>query len=691
MTIPRVRQAKLRVLVDSRQAPKGVANPEAGGLEVPLYSDNWSDQYMPRIMTTADRQKVVLDKLLLGWSIEMACEAADVSVKTYEYWKKSGQGKNGAMPAKQFHAEVERIRVKLAGGKPAEVPEFEDFSAIYMGNRLFDHHKQWLDLLDGNEPRNLHPAQTYVPGHKNLLLINTPPHHAKSELFCQNYVTWRIVQDPNIRVLLVSASADRAKKNLDGIKNRLDKDIMAYADLKRDFAPSEGYNSPNAKWTSDMILVNPDIRPRNTSGHPTVQALGIRKKIYGARADLIILDDCCDLDNAHEFPKQIEWIQGIINSRLEPGTGKLIIVGTRLAAQDLYSEIMKPEWYVNGESPYTYLTQPAVLEMRADPKDWVTLWPKTNVPPAGLTKVDPDEHGFYPMWDGPALAEKRNNMSAEMWARVYMQAQISQHTTFTQSEIDGCSNGLRFPGPIVAGQRGHRPEGMAGLYVVAGLDPAATNYTAMVVVGADLATGKRYVLDVWNQHGALPAQTAAVMKEWTKRYGIQEWRIETNAYQASILQDDELRSWMSARGVRMSAHTTGRNKWDAQWGVATMANLFKGWEQGYNALELPSRRGHSGVQSLVEQLVAWYPTPSMTKAPTQDCVMALWFAEIRCRELLDQQETSAHWAQSWTSPRDREEQVVVNIDWYAASHGGTMGEPPSMDGPVVQGGRWWEW
>ena len=645
---------------------------------------------MPKILTTRDKQDIVLQKLSMGWSIAMACEAAGVSENTYEYWKSGSKGAGGSYNAKQFTVEVERIRIKQAGGRPTEVPDFEEFSAVYMGNRLFDHHLQWLDLLEGREPRSIHPAQHYVPGHNNLLLINTPPHHAKSEMFCQNYVTWRIVQDPNVRILLVSASADRAKKNLDGIKNRLDKDIMAYSDLKRDFAPAEGFNGNGAKWTADMILVNPDLRDRNTSGHPTVQALGIRKKIYGARADLIILDDCCDLDNAHEYQKQIEWIQAIINSRLEPGTGKLIIVGTRLAAQDLYSEIMKPEWYVSGESPWTYLSQPAVLEMRDDPNDWVTLWPKTNVKPGGLVNVEPDAHGFYPMWSGPALAEKRNNMSAEMWARVYQQQQVSQHTTFTQQEIDGCTNGLRFAGPMVAGQRGHRPEGMAGLYVVAGLDPAATNFTAMVVVGADLATGRRYVLDVWNQHGALPAQTSAVMKEWTRRYGIAEWRIETNAYQQSILQDEDLRQWMSARGVRMSSHTTGRNKWDAQWGVATMANLFKGFEQGFNAIELPSRRGHSGVQSLVEQLVAWYPTPSMTKAPVQDCVMALWFAEIRCRELLDQTESATHWDDGLTSPRDREEQVVINIDWYTASQGGLVGAPIRED-PVVNNARWWEW
>jgi hypothetical protein len=139
----------------------------------------------------------------------------------------------------------------------------------------------------------------------------------------------------------------------------------------------------------------------------------------------------------------------------------------------------------------------------------------------------------------------------------------------------------------------------------------------------------------------------------------------------------------------MSAHTTGKNKWDTQWGVATMASLFKGFEAGHNAIELPSRRNHSGIQALVEQLVAWYPTPNMNRAPTQDCVMALWFTEIRCRELLDQQEGSSHWDQGWLSPREREEQVVLNIDWWAASQG--HGQQPQMDEPTISNpARWWE-
>ncbi len=47
----------------------------------------------------------------------------------------------------------------------------------------------------------------------------------------------------------------------------------------------------------------------STEKDPTVQALGIGGQVYGARANLIILDDCVTGANAHEWAKQLEWIQ----------------------------------------------------------------------------------------------------------------------------------------------------------------------------------------------------------------------------------------------------------------------------------------------------------------------------------------------------------------------------------------------
>ena len=596
--------------------------------------------------------------LRTGATVRACMEHVGKSEKTYEYYMSSDPS---------FNKTVNQIRDLLAGrdNRPS-VPNFPAFSKKYFGMQLFRHQLQWVDLLNGDDPGDLHPNQVYERNSPRMVCVNTPPFHSKSMTITINYATWRIVQNPNVRIIIVSKTATMAQKFLKAISERLSAQNRQFAELKADFAPIDGFDGNGAEWRQDRIYLNPDLRDRGEKD-PTVQALGIGQQIYGARADLIIMDDCIVLSNAHEFEKQIEWIQTEVMSRLER-TGLCLLVGTRLAAVDLYSEIRKPVHYANGQSPWTYLTQPAVLEYAVDPKDWVTLWPETNVQPMdiGLGVPDANESGMWWMWDGPALNEARDGMSGENWARVYMQAQISDSMTFTQAMIEGCTNDLRIPGPMVEGRRGHRPEGMAGLYVIAGLDPAPTNYTAAVVLGVDRTTGRRYLLDVWNKYSALPSEVRDLIKAWTVRYGILEWRIEENGLNKYISQDEETVRWCRSRGTGVFGHLTNQNKWDSQFGVATMANLFMGYESGISMIELPHRKNHPGVQSLVEQLLSWYPTPGTKNMPTQDTVMALWFAELRARNIADEWDQTTHLESDYRSPMDTERQVTVDIDAFLA-------------------------
>jgi hypothetical protein len=410
------------------------------------------------------------------------------SVKTYEYYRSSD---------KAFATEVDRIRLVRAGADVRkQPPPFEAFSREYLGQEVFTHQQQWVDLLEGHKPRDLHPSEIYVPGEPDLLIVNTPPEHAKSTTITTNYTTWRICQDPNVRVIIISRTQTMAKKFLTQIKGRLTH--PSFRKLQEEFGPAEGFDAGSVSWTQDLIYISDDVRDSGEKD-PTVQALGIRGQIYGARADLIIMDDCVDHTNAHEFEKQIEWIQTEVMSRLTP-TGKLLVVGTRMAPLDLYSELQKPEHYPDEESPWTYLAQPAVLEFDEDPAKWVTLWPKSNVPAIGAKPEDliPDEDGYYPKWDGVHLAKRRARMQPRTWAMVFMQQQVVDDSTFPQEAVNGCVNGQRMAGRMVPEGTGHRPQGMAGMYVVAGLDPAMAGNTAAVVMGVDRTTRKRWVLDVFN-------------------------------------------------------------------------------------------------------------------------------------------------------------------------------------------------
>ncbi len=106
-------------------------------------------------------------------------------------------------------------------------------------------------------------------------------------------------------------------------------------------------------WKANAITLS----RTSTEKDPTIQALGIGGQVYGARANLIILDDCVTGANAHEWEKQLEWIQKEVVTRLDD-EGILLIVGTRFAATDLYREIRSPKHWSNGKSPFTYFSMP---------------------------------------------------------------------------------------------------------------------------------------------------------------------------------------------------------------------------------------------------------------------------------------------------------------------------------------------
>jgi hypothetical protein len=415
-----------------------------------------------------------------------------------------------------------------------------------------------------------------------------------------------------------------------------------------------------------MIYISADSRDSGEKD-PTVQALGIRGHIYGARADLIIMDDCVDLSNAHEYEKQIDWIQSEVVSRIS-ASGMLLVVGTRLAAKDLYLELREPTRYPDETSPWSYLSMPAVLEFKDDPKDWVTLWPKSNVPEPGAKgdMLEPDGEGLFPKWDGIRLSKKRNRMQPRTWALVYMQQRVLEDSIFHPDALRAAINGQRLTGLIPRGMAGCRPEGMDGLLVVAGLDPAMAGFTAATVIGLDISTQKRYVLDVSNKQGMTPDGIRELIKDWTGKYGIVEWRIERNAFQSMLTQDREVREFLASRGCILREHTTGTNKWDSDFGVASLSMLFAGWQDGVQLIELPSTARSEAVKSLVEQLVTWHPDAPKTQKT--DCVMSLWFTELACRDRV-QAYTGAgrRFANNpFLTPWDRERQQVVSLLDYEA-------------------------
>jgi hypothetical protein len=306
---------------------------------------------------------------------------------------------------------------------------------------------------------------------------------------------------------------------------------------------------------------------------------------------------------------------------------------------------------------------PALLEANDKPDDWVTLWPASDQPFDGQEEKEQDPvTKLYPRWNGRNLYNERQSMDASTWALIYQQQDISDDAAFDPVCVRGSIDGMRKAGKLIAGHPGH-PRDLNGFTYICGLDPAMVGDTAAICYAIDRATSKRYIVDAIKITRPSPAAIRNLIFDWTSLYSPSEWIVEKNAFQSFLTQDEGIRQHLASKGVQFKEHHTGSNKWDAGFGVASMASLFgtkqhDGKHHRDNLIHLPSDQTEN-IKALIEQLITWSPT---TKGKT-DMVMALWFCEIRAREMLNYGKYQTHHLKNpFLSRYEKNKRTVVNLD-----------------------------
>lgn len=621
---------------------------------------------------TAEQAKLAfIDYISSGYNIDAACERVERSRKTYEYWRKNDpafRAKADAVMATRKVSTTDRDENRTA----ARAMGFAAWRWKYLGRRVEPHQQQWVDVLEGRDPSNLHPAQTYEKHSPTRLVVNVPPNHGKTTTLTIDYATFRIVINPSIKIALVSKGADMAKDMLAGVKTQLTH--PDHIDLIRDFAPEGGFEATSEEWSSSRIRLSASDRDA-ADKDPTIQALGMGSHIYGKRLDLVLADDVVDTENAQEWKKQLKWLTLDVASR--PGmSGRIVVIGTRIAPGDLYSQLRKGDNFQSGRTPWTYLSQPVLLEDDPDPENWVTLWPQALT--SWWTLDDPcpcgtyecqfgNGDGTYPRFDGKHLALVREGTDIDVWAQAYMQLDIQGVAAFPQHALSNSTNKARRHG-----KDGGLASVPADLYVIGSLDPATTGAAAFTVGAVDRFSGKRFLYDAWNVKHPTPEGLKDRLKAITNEFSVNEWRIEKTGLLTMFTQDFELNQWLAARGVRLTGHYTGKNKHDVSFGVGSMSPLFGIYELQEDGiqkeilpplLELPRQEGD--IQTLVAQLGVWTPDTDPKKTPI-DMVMALWFFEIGCRDYVKgtQAVQRPRKYSRMASPRDRARATVVDLQQY---------------------------
>jgi hypothetical protein len=169
-------------------------------------------------------------------------------------------------------------------------------------------------------------------------ITHVPVEHAKSTWISLVMPLWFLINDKNLNIVIISATARQAENFLKVIKlhieqNQLFKEDFPY--IKRDM---------NQKWTNTEIFIQRDIGMMSKDA--SILAIGTGGQFLGARVDVLIGDDICSLDNSsteHMREKLLSWFNEIADSRVVKD-GRTILLGTLQNLKDLLCEKSQKHW-----------------------------------------------------------------------------------------------------------------------------------------------------------------------------------------------------------------------------------------------------------------------------------------------------------------------------------------------------------
>jgi hypothetical protein len=165
------------------------------------------------------------------------------------------------------------------------------------------------------------------------------------------FVCWLLLVDPQLKILVVSASKERADA-FSTFTKRLINEMPALAHLK----PREGQRDSNLAF---------DVGPSMAAHAPSVKSAGITGQITGSRADVIIADDVEIPRNSatqtmrEKLANDVKEFEALLTPK---PTSRIIFLGTPQTEMSLYNELANrgytlmvwPARYPNSEQQEKY-------------------------------------------------------------------------------------------------------------------------------------------------------------------------------------------------------------------------------------------------------------------------------------------------------------------------------------------------
>ena len=178
-------------------------------------------------------------------------------------------------------------------------------------------------------PIQVNISETLQEPPSNRFIIQGFRGVAKSFITCA-YVVWLLWRDPQLKIMIVSASKERADANASFIKKIINE------------VPFLGHLKAREHQRDTQNLF--DVGPARPDHSPSVKSVGITGQLTGSRADIIVADDVevpgnsftqVMRDRLFELVKEFDAI-------LKPGDNKKIIyLGTPQNEMSLYNELQE--------------------------------------------------------------------------------------------------------------------------------------------------------------------------------------------------------------------------------------------------------------------------------------------------------------------------------------------------------------
>jgi|GEM_PF-544161 len=424
----------------------------------------------------------------------------------------------------------------------AHEKEFLLQSCRYFIKKVFSY------VIEPHHERLLHHIEN-----TSISLDLAPRGCGKSRVVTVGYAAWRALQDPNIRILIVSDTDDHAVRFLGTIKTALHHHPL----IRKHFGPLSG-----ERWTDHQVVLKGRSKILTEA---TITAHGAYSgAVTSGHYDIIICDDLINFENARtegSRDRMLEWFRQTLLPTLIPG-GELHIIGTRYHFMDLYQTMI-------DELGYDTQIQQGIR--RDDNGDECSIWetymplhdrldPATGKLTEGLLTIRENLGAviFNLQYQNDAELMKKGNIFEYDWFRWYT----------TETRVDGKLWIVRSDGVEIDASR---------LIPYGGVDPSIgegdqSDYFAVCIIGLEKIAKEIYVLDIYKARLTYEGRASIVNAKY------QQWHphimgIEDVAFQKEFVQ----RIRKTFPFIRVKEVKTTKDKVSRAYGRSGLVQNGKVW------------------------------------------------------------------------------------------------------------------